>query len=140
MYQNHISYNPFSGKLKHHSPNAGNSLGIRKTNYIWDRKKQQLVILMETSQLINQEVRAILKGNRLILEAPLTSSYNKPFRTHLIEKEMKDEFEDGLMVIGFSELKLKFGYHYNLISCQALDPNLIKIILGFTQWGRKKEN
>lgn len=90
--------------------------------------------------MINREIKAILKGNRLILEAPLISSYNKPFRTHLIGREIRNEFEEGLTVIGFSELKLKSGYNYHLISCQAIDSKLIKVILGFTLWGRKKNN
>ncbi len=90
--------------------------------------------------MVSREINAIVKGNRLILEAPLLSSYNKPFRTHLIGREIKNEFDEGLTEIGFSELKLKLGYHYNLVSCQTIDSKLIKVILGYTLWGRKKNN
>jgi len=140
MYQNNIEYNSNSHALKQHSINSDNNLGIRNTSFVWDRKRQRLILLLETSQMVSREINAIVKGNRLILEAPLLSSYNKPFRTHLIGREIKNEFDEGLTEIGFSELKLKLGYHYNLVSCQTIDSKLIKVILGYTLWGRKKNN
>jgi len=95
-----------------------------------------LILIMETSQLVSRDINAILKGNRLILEAPLISSYNKPFRTHLIDKVNSNEIDDGLMLIGFTEVTLKSGYRYQLISCQVIDSRLIKVTLGFRPWGR----
>ena len=87
---------------------------------------------MDTSQMIGNEIKALLKGNSLILEAPIISSYGKPFRTHLLGQEFRDEIEEGFAVIGFSEVKLKYGYDYHLISCKAIGPKMIKVILGFS--------
>jgi hypothetical protein len=95
---------------------------------------------METTQMIDRDIRAFLKGNSLLLEAPLISSYNKPFRTHHLGQKNREEYEEGLTLIGFSEIKLKHGYKYHLISCQAFDSKMIKVILGFTLWGRNGNN
>jgi hypothetical protein len=95
-----------------------------------------LDLLLDTHYLINHEIRAYLRGRSLILEAPLISPYNKPLRTHLIGKENSVELEEGLTLIGFSEVKLKYGYNYQLISCQAIEPKLIKVVLGFSLRGR----
>ena len=108
MHRIHLTYKYSSEPLRHQFSNSGNSLGIGNTNFIWDKKKSQLILIMETSQMISKEIR--------------------------------DEFEDGFMVIGFSEVKLKYGYQYHLISCQAIDSKMIKVILGFTFWGRNGNN
>ena len=136
MFRNHNTYSSSSYQLRQQISKSSNSLGIGNTNFIWDRKKHQLVLIIETSQMVSSDINAILKGNRLILEAPLISSYNKPFRTHLIDKENCDEIEEGLTIIGFTEVRMKSGYKYQLISCQVIDSRLIKVILGFKFWGR----
>ncbi len=140
MHRIHLTYKNASEPLRHQFSKSGNSLGIGNTNFIWDHKRSQLILIMETSKMVSRDIRALLKGNSLILEAPLISSYNKPFRTHLIGQDIRDEFEDGFMVIGFSEVKLKYGYKYHFISCQAIDSKMIKVILGFTLWGRNGNN
>lgn len=136
MYINHYSFRSSSDQLRQQISKSSNPLGIVNTNFIWDREKHQLILIMEASQLVSRDINAILKGNRLILEAPLISSYSKPFRTHLIDKENSDEIEDGFMLIGFTEVTLKSGYKYQLISYQVIDSRLIKVILGFRLWGR----
>jgi hypothetical protein len=136
MFRNHVLYQPSSEKLRHQFSNSENALGIGNLRYFWDQQKKQLDLLMDTHYLINHEIRAYLKGHRLILEAPLNLSYNKPFRTHLIGKENSHEIEEGLTLIGFSEVNLKYGYNYQLISCQAIEPKLIKVVLKFSFGGR----
>jgi hypothetical protein len=135
MYRNHYTPSLSFEKVRHHFSPSANTLGIRNTNFIWDRKRQQLVLIIETDQMDSQDINAFLKGNSVILEAPLMSSYNKPFRTHLVKQKNDDDFEEDLMVIGFSEVKLKPGYIYHLISCQAIDSKILKVILGFRPWG-----
>jgi len=90
--------------------------------------------------MISRDVKAFLKGNSLLLEAPLFPSYDKPFRIHHLGKNTREEFEEGLTLIGFSEIKLKHGYQYHLISCQAFDTKMIKVILGFTKGDRNMKN
>lgn len=140
MYRNHVTHRPISAQLRNQFLKSENSLGIGNLSFIWDQGKKQLVLIMDTNQKISNEVRALLKGNRLTLEAPLISAYNKPFRTHLLGQDSRHEIEDGFTVIGFSEVKLKYGYHYHLISCQVINPNMIKVILGFSLWGRNERN
>jgi len=133
---NNNTYSSSSDQLRQHISKSSNSLGIRNTNFIWNREKHQLTLILETSHQVSQEINAILKGHRLILEAPIISSCSKPLRTHLVGKENRDEIEEGLMVIGFTEVRLKSGYNYHLISCQAIDSRLIKVILNYRHWGR----
>jgi len=140
MLRNHYTIRSSSEQLRQQISKSSNPLGIGNTHFIWNREKHQLILIMETSQLVSRDINAILKGNRLILEAPLISSYSKPFRTHLIDKLNSDEIDDGLMLIGFTEVTLKSGYKYQLISCQVIDSRLIKVTLGFRPWGRNYNN
>ena len=140
MFRNHITYKPTSEQLNHQLLRTENTLGIGNLTFIWDLDKEQLVLIMDTNKNISTEIKALLKGNSLLLEAPLVSSYNKPFRSHLIGQELRDEIEDGFTGIGFSEVKLKYGYNYHLISCLAIDSKMIKVVLGFSLWGRDLKN
>jgi len=135
MFRNHNKYQPFSDKLSHQFLKSENALGIGNLTFIWDHNKNQLILIMDTDRVINSDINASLKGNRLILEAPLISYGDTPFRTHLMGNKYSDEFEEELTVIGFSEVKLKYGYHYHLISCQVTEPKIIKVVLGFSFWG-----
>jgi hypothetical protein len=95
-------HQPSSEKLKHQFFKSENALGIKNLSFIWDQNIKQLVLMMDTNRAINSEIRACLKGNILILEAHLISSY---------------------------------GYQYRLLSCQAIEPKLIKVELGYSFWG-----
>ena len=140
MYKSHLKYEPSSEQLSHQFLGSGNTLGIGNTNFIWDQKKGQLILIMETDQMVDKDIRAFLKGNSLFLEAPLLSSYSKPIRTHHMGRNKGKEFEEELTLIGVSEIKLKHGYQYHLVSCQAIDWKMIKVILGFTLRGRNEIN
>ena len=132
MYRNHNLNRHHYGQFNNELIESGDSIRINSTSYIWDRKKNQLILIIETRQAIGSDVSAHLKGNKLILEASLLSSVGKPFRTHLVDRELKNEFEDGVMAIGFSEIKLKYRYRYQLLSCRALDSKIVKVILGYS--------
>lgn len=140
MFRSHIANSAPVNQLSRQYSKSKNSLGIGNPSFIWDQKRKQLVLIMDINQMIGNDISAHVKGNRLILEAPLISSYNKPYRTHIPGQKYRDEFEDGFTVIGFSEVKLKYGYQYHLISCQAIEPNMIKVILGFSFWGKNGNN
>lgn len=140
MYKNHLTYRTSSEPLNYRISRSRNPLGIGKTNFIWDRQRQQLVLILESNQMFSQEAKAFLRENRLILEAPLISSFDKPFRTHLIERKVREEFEMGIMETGIAEVMLKPGYQYSLLSFQVIDPSLIKVILGYRPLGRNNHN
>lgn len=140
MFRNQITYKPTSEQLNHQFLQKENSLGIGNLTFIWDLDKNQLVLIMDTSEMISSDVKAFLKGSSLVLEAPLNTPYNKPFRTHLLGQEFRDDYAEGFTLIAFSEVKLKYGYKYHLISCQAIDPKMIKVVLGFSVWGRDLKN
>jgi hypothetical protein len=140
MYRNHTVHKTSYEHLRNPFLGSGNSLGIGNPNFLWDQRNSRLILTMESNQIIDRDIRAHVKGNSLLLEAPLLSSYNKPFRTHHLGKKYTEEYEDALTLIGFSEIKLKHGYKYRLISCQVFDTNMIEVVLGFTLWGRNGNN
>jgi hypothetical protein len=138
MHRNHATYKPSSRLLKPPFPGKGNSLGIVNTNFLWDHKRKQLILTMESSQLIDNDLNVFIKGHSLLLEAPLQFSYNRPLRMHHIGQKFTQDYGDGLSLIGFSEIELKSTYTYRLISYQVFDSNMIEVILGYTVWGNKK--
>jgi hypothetical protein len=108
-----------------------NSLGIVQTDFVWNLGNSHLVLIIETDQMLAKEIDARVRGNTLILEAPLLSDYEMPFKTHLIGQELRKEIEEGYSDIGISEVKLKPGYQYSLITCEVVEPKLIKVIFEF---------
>ena len=106
-----------------------NRLGIRKIDHVYDKPKGQLLLMVHTREKLDAEVTALLKGTQLILEAPVQLDVNKPFHIKLAGSELMPHGEIDLQVIGFSEIKLKPGYHYSLISCQLVHPNQVKVTL-----------
>ncbi len=140
MNRNHISYRAFSEKMRPQFLTSRNSLGILHTESYWDKNREQIVYIIKTNQMVSSEIDVLLKGNVMTLEAPLVSSYDKPFRTHRQGKEHRNEVEEGLTVIGFSEFKLKPGYQYTILSSQVINPNLIKVVLGFRAEGVNRNN
>ena len=134
MYHNHShnKYERFDSQLSNPYFQSRNAIDIKNTNFIWDRKKKRLILIIETRDMLEKEILAHLKGNKLYLEAYQVSPYERPFRTHLIDRELKDEFEEGIRALAFSEIKLKSRYHYRMISYQAMSSNLIKVILQYT--------
>jgi hypothetical protein len=134
MYKNNYEYHPSFQAWSHPYSKSGNSLGIGNITFNWDHAKKQLILNVETRRKMSSDIKAVLKGNRLTFEAPLVYNYNKPLRTHLIGSETREEFEDGFTVVAQSQIRLKHGYHYHLISCQVHDPNRIQAVLGFTKW------
>lgn len=106
-------------------------MGVGKVKYIWDHQRKQLVLLVESDQMFNNELRPMVNGNRLILSSPFVSAMDKPLRTHLIDRELREELETGIADLGFSEVQLKTGYSYVIDSCNILDPYLLKVILRY---------
>jgi len=88
-----------------------------------------LILMVSTREMLDREVSAFLKGDRLILEAPIQLDYNKPFRTNFQHGNRMLDGEKDMSLIGFSEITLKPGYHYSVLSCQLSNPTLVKIIL-----------
>ena len=111
-------------------------LGIIKVNSIWDKQRRYLILLVECRQMNGKEVNPIVNDTKLILESPLEPSWDKPVRTHLIEREIREEFENGSLGFGFSEIKLKPGYEYSIVSFQVIGPSLIKVILRYRSQGK----
>jgi len=115
-------------------------IGIGNATFIWDRIGMHLIVMVETNQMIGREINALLKGDSLILEAPLDIPISKPIRTHLIGRESGHELEDELIDIRFTEIKLSSGYQYTVLSSQVMDRNLIKVILEFKPLGKNINN
>lgn len=129
MSMNQFMRHSISEKMTDLSKRTSNNLGIKKIDRVYDKYKDQLILMVNTREMLGREVNAFLKGNNLILEAPFQLDYNKPYRKHLIGKDLLYESEIDVSLIGFSKIKLKPGYHYTVLSCQLINPTLVKIIL-----------
>jgi len=140
MHRNQFEYRASSRRMKSQFSTLNNSLGIVHTESIWNLKNSHLVLIIETDKMLDKEIDARLKGNRLILEAPLILSYEMPYRTHLIGQELRKEIEFGSGEIGISEIEMKPGYQYSLITCQVVEPKLIKVIFEFRSMAAKTYN
>jgi len=131
---------PFDPKICH-VVKSRNDLDITRIDYIKDAKKSQLVIFLESDLLQDLEaVDTLIQENNLIIEAPRSMEYEKPIRAHLIDIESLLRQEKGIVGIGFSEVKLKPGFRYTVLSCQMINPGLLKVILSFHQIRKKSVN
>ncbi len=116
-----------------------NHLEIDKVDYIRDIHKNVLIILAESNRMINnKEVYVFLRGNILIIEASMLVTLDKPIRTHLVEREIREEFEMGATEVGSTEIRLNKNCHYDVVSFSMIKPGLLKIILNYRTVGSLK--
>ena len=108
-----------------------NDLQIERIEFFSDKRRDLLVLLLESNLPLELEVKAFIQGKNLIIEAPRTLAYNKPFRTHLIEKETLSDYAKGGYKISFSEVQLNQNFSYNILSCMAVNTRLLKVVLSF---------
>ena len=120
--------------------NSKDPMGIDNATFIWNHARSQLILMVETSKRIGSGIDTLIKGDKLILETQLESSYNKPVRSHLLRRENRDEFEEGLIDTRFSEVQLNSGFQYAVISSRVMEANLVKVILGFSPTGVNQNN
>ncbi len=131
MLKNHQTFKTSSKQLNYQLAGTNHSLGIGRINFVWDQHRSQLILLLESDQIFNREVNPVVRGNSLILYSPLLTFIERPFHTHLIERDIREEVEQGIPDNGFSEIKLKAGYHYTILSCTLTDPYMLKVILRY---------
>jgi len=108
-----------------------NELQIKRIEYLNGKYKDQWILLLESDLPLDQDVKAFIEEDTLIIEASHSLEFDKPFRSHLFESDRLSENEQGGMEIVFSELKLNHGYNYDIVSYQVVNSRLIKIILSF---------
>lgn len=126
---NHRMYQNISEQAAYYARSNQDHLRIRKIDRIYDRHRNQLILMVSAGEMLDREVNVFLEDNSLVLEAPHQLEYNKPFRTHLMDKDPVYKADNEDSTIGFSEVKLKPGYHYSVVSYQLINPTLLKIIL-----------
>ena len=85
--QQSYHHNPVDSKFCH-VIKSRNELEISRIDYLRDTQRGQLVIFMESTLLVEQEVNALVQGNNLIIEATRSLEFEKPFRTHLIDNQL----------------------------------------------------
>ncbi len=137
--QQSYHHSPFDSKFCH-VIKSRNELEISRIDYLMDTQKGQLVIFLESTLFFEQEVNALVKGSNLIIEALRSMEYEKPLKTHLIDKHYLLEMGKGILTIGFSEVQLKQGYRYTVLSCHMINPGLFKVILSFHKDRKNLEN
>ncbi len=109
-----------------------NKLEISNMEWERDIQKHLLIIVVECNRIMNsKEVYAFLQRNILIIEAPILIGLNRPFRAHLVDREIRNECEKGVADIGFSEVRLDKQYDYSLISFRVIKPGLLKVVLHY---------
>lgn len=131
MYMKQINHQRSFEHLNYNLIKSQNHLRIRKVKKINEKVKEQLILLVDTDEIIDNQVNAFIKGNILILEAPYQLYDSKPLRTHLLDREKDGDLEEEVSVIGFSQIQLKKGFHYEVQSCQLINPGLVKVILRY---------
>ncbi len=114
-----------------HVIKSRNELEISRIDYLKDTQRGQLAIFLESNLFYDREVFALMQGNILVIEAPRSLEYEKPFKMHLIDKESLSDYEKGVLSIGFSEVHLNRSFKYTILSCQMINPGLLKVILSF---------
>ena len=62
MLRNHYTYRSSSEQLRQQISKSSNPLGIGNTNFIWNREKHQLILIMETRQLVSRCVKSAKSG------------------------------------------------------------------------------
>ena len=131
MNTDHFSYDTSSGKMAVFFSNTKDSLGVIHTNSIWESKKKQLVLIIETNQMISDDIEVMLYDNRITIEAPIVLSYDNPLNRDNQGQHKRINIDGELTVIGFYTTKLKPDYKYTYISSKTIDSNLIKVILEY---------
>ncbi len=129
MYQQEVNNNRIPDIGHDYILRNRNHLGINRLSFIRDKFKDQLMILAESEQMISKEVYVFLKGNILVIEAPLKVDLEKPYRTHLIGGRSLDDFNREESSINFTEVRLSKKYHYNIKSFDLIKPGLLRILL-----------
>ena len=114
-----------------HVIKSRNELQIKRIEYLNGKYKDQWILLLESDLPLDQDVKAFIEEDTLIIEASHSLEYGKPFRSHLLESDRLSESEQGGLEIMFSELKLNHGFKYDIVSYQVINSRLIKIILSF---------
>lgn len=108
-----------------------NELQIKRIEYLNGKYKDQWILLLESDLPLDQDVKAFIEEDTLIIEASHSLEFDKPFRSHLFESDRLSENEQGGIEIVFSELQLNHGFEYDIVSYQVINSRLIKIILSF---------
>jgi len=106
-----------------------NYLKINDVERHFDPAGSKLVLEVRTGETLDEEVHAFLQGNRLMLEAPCHLDFSRPYRSHLVGNRVLNNYDNEVSLIAFSEIKLKPGYHYSILSRELIDPHRVKIIL-----------
>jgi hypothetical protein len=140
MYTNQVSNRPYSEPLGCRVIKSHNQLGISRIDRITDKHRNNLILLLESNRFLGSEFNALLKDSNLILEASLEPEYEKPIHTHLVAKEILADYEKVDPMIGFTEIRLNPVFDYSVVSCQVMNPGLIKIVLSYKSMKNKNNN
>jgi len=111
-----------------------NQLGIEKIDFIRDKRENLLILMMTVKSRTFNDIYSFIKGTKLIVESSVPLNINTdclPLRTHLIDREICNEAFEGTQHIGFSEIRLKQGYKYKVLSSGFMSQQLIKIVLSY---------
>jgi len=115
-----------------------NDLEIQKMEIIKDNYNKRLEIVLVANNEMESDVKVFLEGNSLKVEAIRHIEFEKPMRTHLIQRDVLSDFENGGVEIGLTEIKLEHGYNYELLTTKLIGPKLLKVVLSFQSLKKNK--
>lgn len=124
---NQSAKHPLFGK----TASIPNTLNIERIEYIRNPSNKQLIMLVETSEMLSRDINITVNGSRLIIEAMKDLGYNKPLYMYRMDQDGISEFETGGMQVAFGEIELKGHHQYTVTSFDLVNPNLMKIILSY---------
>jgi hypothetical protein len=83
------------------------------------------------SPCFQNDIRLLLKDNRLIFQVGSDQAFDPPFKMHLLDKENQYMLRTGLMAIKTAEIKLDCNFVYRLIDYCLISRNVIQINLSY---------
>ena len=139
MNINHRIHQYFTGPSTYKIDRSKNHLGINRIDYIKDKYREHLILLVSFSQLVGPDIYVFMKRCNLCIEAPILPDFiETPVRIHLVGKEDVDECLNNGLDIGFSEVKLNSGFYYKVLDYEVINPGFMKIILSCRPVNNKK--
>lgn len=114
-----------------------NDLKIDQIKIIKNTQTRRMIVLIESAEGFTKDLDLSLNEAKLIIQDFIDPEREKPIHTHLIEKDVLYEFNNGGYRLGFSEILLPRNYSYEVQNFKILNPYLLKVILGFEKNNKK---
>jgi hypothetical protein len=83
------------------------------------------------SPCFQNDIRLLLKDNRLIFQVGTDQAFDPPFKMHLLDRENQYMLRSGLMAIKTAEIKLDSNFVYTINDYGLISRNVLQINLSY---------